>query len=143
MHFLNKPTLVRLYALQLPSTYTSLPRGMSLSGTPDRPSPLLASRSTSTYNPQPIISRISIPPALSKPRRSRPIPLSIIMRLQNPNYPMPYSSYPHGKEGQYQPPLPLPQDYLLLPAPPEQRQPEIYGEGNRVKKGQTIRSAIL
>ncbi|XP_023662948.1 relA-associated inhibitor isoform X1 [Paramormyrops kingsleyae] len=113
---------------KLPSTYTSLPRGVSLSGTPDRPSPLLASRSSSTYNPQPIISRISIPPALSKPRRSRPIPLSIIMRLQNPNYPMSYSSYPHGKEGQYQPPLPLPQDYLPLPAPPEQRQPEIYGE---------------
>ncbi|XP_048836029.1 relA-associated inhibitor isoform X2 [Brienomyrus brachyistius] len=113
---------------KLPSTYTSLPRGVSLSGTPDRPSPLLASRSSSTYNPQPIISRISIPPAVSKPRRSRPIPLSIIMRLQNPNYPMPYSCYPHREEGQYQPPLPLPQDYLPLPAPPEQRQPEIYGE---------------
>ncbi|KAL2095736.1 hypothetical protein ACEWY4_007884 [Coilia grayii] len=51
---------------QLPSHHSSLPRNISVG--PD----------------QPIISRISIPPSTPKVRQHRPIPLSVIMRLQNP-----------------------------------------------------------
>ncbi|XP_076138009.1 relA-associated inhibitor isoform X2 [Alosa pseudoharengus] len=52
----------------MPSHQGSLPRNLHISATPD----------------QPIISRISIPPTTPKARQHRPIPLSVIMRLQNP-----------------------------------------------------------
>uniref|UniRef100_A0A673X0S2 Protein phosphatase 1, regulatory subunit 13 like n=1 Tax=Salmo trutta TaxID=8032 RepID=A0A673X0S2_SALTR len=72
----KKDTLPR----SLQSTHASLPRNTRITVPPD---------SSSLYHapPQPIISRISIPPSSSSsqpPRQHRPIPLSVIMRLQNP-----------------------------------------------------------
>ncbi|XP_063061456.1 relA-associated inhibitor [Engraulis encrasicolus] len=51
---------------QLPSHHSSLPRNSHMP------------------SEQPIISRVSIPPPSAKARQHRPIPLSVIMRLQNP-----------------------------------------------------------
>ncbi|XP_052325182.1 relA-associated inhibitor [Oncorhynchus keta] len=72
----KKDTLPRSHQ----STHSSLPRNTRITVPPD---------SSSLYHapPQPIISRISIPPCSSSsqpPRQHRPIPLSVIMRLQNP-----------------------------------------------------------
>ncbi|XP_062408188.1 relA-associated inhibitor isoform X2 [Sardina pilchardus] len=54
---------------KVPSHHGSLPRNTHISVSPD----------------QPIISRISIPPTAPKARQHQPIPLSVIMRLQNPH----------------------------------------------------------
>ncbi|XP_042153688.1 relA-associated inhibitor isoform X1 [Oncorhynchus tshawytscha] len=72
----KKDTLPRSHQ----STHSSLPRNTRITVPPD---------SSSLYHApsQPIISRISIPPCSSSsqpPRQHRPIPLSVIMRLQNP-----------------------------------------------------------
>lgn len=80
---------------------------------PDNPS-----QPYSPYHAQPIISRISIPPASAQPRQRRPIPLSVIMRLQNPHL------------STYQPSAPIPREYFLPPAqrPPELRQPPVFSD---------------
>ncbi|KAK3547894.1 hypothetical protein QTP70_000350 [Hemibagrus guttatus] len=75
-----------------PSSDGSLPRNTRISVPPDRASP-----TQSLFNPQPIISRVSIPPASSGLRSHRPIPLSVIMRLQNPYYTA-ATRYPYDKE---------------------------------------------
>ncbi|XP_076846045.1 relA-associated inhibitor [Brachyhypopomus gauderio] len=85
------------------------------------------------YGSQPIISRISIPPSSPGTYQHRPIPLSVIMRLQNPYYTMAVPYYPlspEGDLGRQRQPFPLPRDYFhhFQPAPPEQRQPVYYGE---------------
>ncbi|XP_072551157.1 relA-associated inhibitor [Salminus brasiliensis] len=131
---LDSPTTPRKdpLARHLQSTHGSLPRTTRITVPPDRASP-----TQSPYNPQPIISRISIPPSSSQLRQHRPIPLSVIMRLQNPYYAV--APYPHGHMEEEldlglhrkpPPPPPLPREYLYhfqRPAP-EQRQPAYYGE---------------
>ncbi|TRZ04057.1 hypothetical protein DNTS_013804 [Danionella cerebrum] len=113
-----------------PSSHSPHPRNTRISVPPD-PSP----SSSSPYAPQPIISRISIPPANSGARMHRPIPLSVIMRLQNPNYASTDSSYAlspilEPQQGMMRHPLPLPQEYLgqnqTLQQP--QKQPPYYKE---------------
>lgn len=95
----------------------SLPRATRISVPPDS-----SSQSYSPYHVQPIVSRISIPPTSAKPRQRRPIPLSVIMRLQNPHL------------STYQPSAPLPREYFLPPAPqhqqrpPELRQPPVFSD---------------
>ncbi|KAJ8256628.1 hypothetical protein COCON_G00187800 [Conger conger] len=81
------------------------------------------------YNPQPIISRISIPPSSPQTQQRRPIPLSVIMRLQNPRYsPAPFPpSHEEGPALHRQPNF-LPQEYLPQFPPPDLRQPGVYGE---------------
>ncbi|XP_036440870.1 relA-associated inhibitor [Colossoma macropomum] len=115
----------------LQPTQGSLPRNTRISVPPDRASP-----TQSPYAPQPIISRISIPPSAPQLRQHRPIPLSVIMRLQNPYYTA-FTHYPHGLlEGEIdlglhrQPLPPLPRDFMyqFQPQPSEQRQPAYYGE---------------
>ncbi|XP_051580595.1 relA-associated inhibitor-like isoform X2 [Myxocyprinus asiaticus] len=118
---------------QLSSSLSSLPRNTRISVPPDQ-----ASTTSSPYFPQPIISRISIPPAISRARQHRPIPLSVIMRLQNPYYAAVDSRYSPGpvedpQQGFYhQRPLPLPREYLQqgqIPQPQQpQRQPAYYRE---------------
>uniref|UniRef100_A0A8C6WG83 Protein phosphatase 1, regulatory subunit 13 like n=1 Tax=Neogobius melanostomus TaxID=47308 RepID=A0A8C6WG83_9GOBI len=61
-------------------SYGSLPRTTRVTMPPDS-----SSQTYSPFHAQPIISRISIPPTSAKPPQRRPIPLSVIMRLQNPN----------------------------------------------------------
>ncbi|XP_042631042.1 relA-associated inhibitor-like isoform X1 [Cyprinus carpio] len=107
----------------LPSSHSSLPRNTRI------PVPAeLASSTSSTYGPQPIISRISIPPARSVVRQHGPIPLSVIMSLQNPNYAAAASRYAPGLMGEpqqgifYQNP-PLPQEYLRQNQTPQPQQP--------------------
>ncbi|XP_036391833.1 relA-associated inhibitor [Megalops cyprinoides] len=111
-------------------SYTSLPRNARLAVLPDGSS---SPHSSSPYSPQPIISRISIPPSTPQARQHRPIPLSVIMRLQNPYGYQASAHYPRGQGGDsnsamYRQPLLLPREYLPQPAPPEQRQPAVYGE---------------
>ncbi|XP_059420818.1 relA-associated inhibitor-like isoform X2 [Carassius carassius] len=75
--YAKKDTMPR----SLPSSHSSLPRNTRISVHPE-----LASSTSSTYGPQPIISRVSLPPAIFRVRQHGPIPLSVIMRLQNPYY---------------------------------------------------------
>lgn len=90
-------------------SYGSLPRNTCISVPPDS-----SSQAYSPYHAQPIVSRISMPPTSAQPRQRRPIPLSVIMRLQNPHL------------STYQPTAPIPREYFLLPAPqPQQRPPEL------------------
>ncbi|XP_051953078.1 relA-associated inhibitor-like isoform X2 [Xyrauchen texanus] len=111
---------------QLSSSFSSLPRNTHISESPD-----LALTTSFPYGPQPIISRISIPPATSGVRQHRPIPLSFIMRLQNPCYAADASRYAPGpvkdpQQGQH---LPLPREHLQqgqIPQP--QKQPAYYKE---------------
>ncbi|KAL4647690.1 relA-associated inhibitor [Arapaima gigas] len=119
-----------------PSSYSSLPRGMQFSALSERPSPHVSSRTSSPYaSSQPIISRISIPPVTAQPPRNRPIPLSVIMRLQNPHYSLVRTRYPREPPaeemgGLYQQALPMMKswEYLIRQTPSKQVQLGISGE---------------
>lgn len=117
---------------KLQPSYSSLPRNTRISVPPD-----LTSTPSSPYGPQPIISRISIPPTNAGVRKHRPIPLSVIMRLQNPYYALADTRYtpdPIGeqKQGIYRQALPSPKEYFRpveTPQPQQpQRQPAYYRE---------------
>ncbi|XP_035240950.1 relA-associated inhibitor [Anguilla anguilla] len=108
--------------------YGYLPHNVRLTLAPDRPS---SPHGSPSYGPQPIVSRISIPPASPRVQQRRPIPLSVIMRLQNPQYfvaPQPPSRGPEQGSAPYRQPTFVPSDYLPQPPPPELRQPGFYGE---------------
>ncbi|XP_017321162.1 relA-associated inhibitor [Ictalurus punctatus] len=128
---LDSPTLPRkdLLPRHLPSADGSLPRNTRISMPPDG-----ASSTQSPFNPQPIISRVSIPPAAPRLRPSRPIPLSVIMRLQNPYYTA-ATRYPCGTESERdlsmtRQPLLMPRELLchFQPISQEQRPPVYYAE---------------
>ncbi|KAA0714853.1 RelA-associated inhibitor [Triplophysa tibetana] len=113
-------------------SYSSLPRNTRIAVPPDHPL-----TPSSLYGPQPIISRISIPPTNPGVRKHRPIPLSVIMRLQNPAYALDDTRYtpdPVGGQnpGIYRQALPLPKEYfrpVQTPQPQQpQRQPAYYRE---------------
>uniref|UniRef100_A0A667XBK8 Protein phosphatase 1, regulatory subunit 13 like n=2 Tax=Myripristis murdjan TaxID=586833 RepID=A0A667XBK8_9TELE len=116
-----------------PPSHSSLPRNTRITVPPDISSP-----THSPYHPQPIISRISIPPASAQTRQRRPIPLSVIMRLQNPHWSVAQTCHPRALGGgdlpPYHPAMPLPREYLHQPVlqpqppPPELRQPAVYSE---------------
>ncbi|XP_056126187.1 relA-associated inhibitor isoform X2 [Rhinichthys klamathensis goyatoka] len=112
----------------LPPSYSSLPRNTRISVPPDIPS-----NPSSAYSSQQIISRIPVPPPSSEVRQHRPIPLSFIMRIQNPGF----NRYTPGPMGEPQPGIfqqqpPLPREYLRhnqTPQPQQaQRQPPYYRE---------------
>ncbi|XP_053176835.1 relA-associated inhibitor [Scomber japonicus] len=109
-------------------SHASLPRNSRISVPPDV---------SSAYHPQPILSRISIPPTSSQSRQRKPIPLSVIMRLQNPHWGAMSAHHPImlGPEGDmvpYPPGMPIPKEYFHQPRfppqqpPPELRQPAVY-----------------
>ncbi|XP_031719491.1 relA-associated inhibitor isoform X2 [Anarrhichthys ocellatus] len=115
-------------------SHTSLPRNTRIAVPPDVSSPV-----HSPFHPQPIISRISIPPTATQSRQRKPIPLSVIMRLQNPHWRAMSTPHPRvlGGEGDmapYQPPAPFPKDFFHqhvpqpLQHPPELRQPAVYSD---------------
>ncbi|KAL6115762.1 ppp1r13l [Pungitius sinensis] len=115
-------------------SHTSLPRNTRMNVPPDVSSPLY-----SPYHPQPVISRISVPPISTHSRQGRPIPLSVIMRLQNPQWgvmsrPQPRVLGMEGDMAPYQPPVPFPREFFLqhvpkpLQQPPELRQPAVYSD---------------
>uniref|UniRef100_A0A146MV37 IASPP short n=1 Tax=Fundulus heteroclitus TaxID=8078 RepID=A0A146MV37_FUNHE len=111
-------------------TYGSLPRSARIAVPPDA-----SSSGPSPYTPQPIINRVNIPPPVT--RQSGRIPLSVIMRLQNPFYgQMVHNKNFDGKENFaayrmseapqrkiYQPP-----PYPAHHNPPELRQPAVYSD---------------
>ncbi|XP_019944073.2 relA-associated inhibitor [Paralichthys olivaceus] len=109
----------------------SLPRNTRISVPPDVLSPV-----HSPYFSQPIISRISIPPTNTETRERKPIPLSVIMRLQNPHWGGMSSPPPRVVGGEvdmtpYQPAPPFPREFFRqpVPQPPAQlRQPAIYSD---------------
>ncbi|XP_056905942.1 relA-associated inhibitor isoform X1 [Takifugu flavidus] len=111
---------------------SSLPRNARISTPPEILSP-----SHSSYTVQPI-SRISIPPTSTQARQHRPIPLSVIMRLQNPHWGAMSTRHPRlGGEGDmaaYQPAPPMPREFFKEPFfqpqrhPPELRQPAVYSD---------------
>ncbi|KAM6932942.1 relA-associated inhibitor [Xenentodon cancila] len=115
-------------------SYGSLPRNTCISIPPN----LLSPAHSSYYSP-PIISRISIPPASARPHQRKPIPLSVIMRLQNPEWGAMMTHYPQVQGGErdrasYQTAAPMPREFFHQPAfqpqqqPPELRQPAIYSD---------------
>ncbi|KAG9348372.1 hypothetical protein JZ751_002107 [Albula glossodonta] len=127
------PPASRKDSQTFPVQSTSLPRKVRLMGSTDQPSS--PRRGSTPYSPQPIISRISIPPTTPQTRQHRPIPLSVIMRLQNPQYFSGSTHYPRGRGPDdsntgtlYKELTPLHQEYLPQPAPAELRQPGVYGE---------------
>ncbi|XP_076002488.1 relA-associated inhibitor isoform X2 [Genypterus blacodes] len=110
--------------------HASLPRNARVSVPPDLSSPV-----HSPYHPQPIISRISIPPISNQSRQRKPIPLSVIMRLQNPDWgARPTHHQREADMSPYQPASPMSREYFLKSVlqpqqpPPELRQPAIYSE---------------
>ncbi|TST73066.1 RelA-associated inhibitor [Bagarius yarrelli] len=132
---LDSPTIPRKepVARYLPSADGSLPRNARISVPPDRASP-----TQSPFNPQPIISRVSIPPTSTGLRPRRSIPLSVIMRLQNPYYAA-ATSYPYDAEGERdlslpRQPVPLPRELLwhFQPIMQEQRPPIYYTEAPKL-----------
>lgn len=109
----------------------SLPRNARIAVPP--------SQSHSPYQSQPI-SRISIPPNSTQSRQHKPIPLSVIMRLQNPYWGAMIAPQPRVVGGQsdmspYQPAVPVPKEFFQPPAvqpqlkPPELWQPALYSDG--------------
>ncbi|XP_033971782.1 relA-associated inhibitor isoform X1 [Trematomus bernacchii] len=115
-------------------SHASLPRNIRITVPPDVSSPV-----HSPYQPQPIISRISIPPTSSPSRQRKPIPLSVIMRLQNPRWggrpvPNPRLMGGDGDMAPYPPTVPFPREFFhqLVPPslqyPPELRQPAVYSD---------------
>ncbi|XP_077050666.1 relA-associated inhibitor [Siphateles boraxobius] len=110
----------------LPSSHSSLPRNTRISVPPD-----LSSNPSSAYSSQQIISRIPVPPPSSEVRQHRPIPLSFIMRIQNPGR---YTPGPMGEPqpGVFQQLPPLPREYMRQNQTPQpqqaQRQPPYYRE---------------
>uniref|UniRef100_A0A4W6CFZ4 Protein phosphatase 1, regulatory subunit 13 like n=1 Tax=Lates calcarifer TaxID=8187 RepID=A0A4W6CFZ4_LATCA len=122
------------HSQSLQFSHGSLPRNTRISVPPDVSSPV-----HSPYHPQPIISRISIPPTSAQSRQRRPIPLSVIMRLQNPHWGAMATCHPRilGGEGDmvpYQPAGTIPREFFNQPVPqplqhpPELRQPAIYSD---------------
>ncbi|XP_032363379.1 relA-associated inhibitor [Etheostoma spectabile] len=135
-----------------PSVPNSSWRESNLDGPPPAPSPKKDPRSSSLtfthgslprntriadvsspYTPQPIISRISIPPTSTQSRQRKPIPLSVIMRLQNPYWGAMSTSQPRVQGGEggmapYQLPVPIPREFFhqAVPQPPDLRQPAVY-----------------
>lgn len=115
-------------------SHSSLPRNARISAPPEVSSP-----SHYPYTLQPIISRISIPPASAPSRQHRPIPLSVIMRLQNPHWGAMSTRHPRvGGESDmaaYQAAAPMPREFFKQPVfqpqrqPPELRQPALYSDG--------------
>lgn len=116
-------------------SHGSLPRNARISVPPDVSSP-----THSSYHTQPIISRISIPPASAQSSQRKPIPLSVIMRLQNPHWGVMLPQQPRvmGREGvmpPYPPAVPIPREFFRQPVfqlqqpPPELRQPAVYSDG--------------
>ncbi|KAM6987824.1 relA-associated inhibitor [Tautogolabrus adspersus] len=114
--------------------HASLPRNTRITVPPDVSSPV-----HSPYHPQPIMSRISIPPTPTVSRQRKPIPLSVIMRLQNPGWVAMVTRHPRtiggeGDMGPYQPAAPIPREFFHQPGvlplqhPPELRQPTIYSD---------------
>ncbi|KAM8903423.1 relA-associated inhibitor isoform 2-T2 [Spinachia spinachia] len=115
-------------------SHTSLPRNTRVNVAPD-----VSSSLHSPYHTQPVISRISVPPISTQSRQGKPIPLSVIMRLQNPHWGA-MSRPPArvlGMEGDmapYQPPVPFPREFFHqhvpqpLLHPPELRQPAVYSD---------------
>ncbi|XP_062861214.1 relA-associated inhibitor [Trichomycterus rosablanca] len=129
---LDSPTMPRKENLQrhLPAIDGTLTRTTRITVPPDRSSP---TQSQSHYSAQPI-SRISIPPASTRTRPHRPIPLSVIMRLQNPYYAS-AARHPCIQEGEMVPvmpsqPVPLPREFLyhFQPVAPLQMKTAHYGE---------------
>lgn len=118
-------------------SHSSLPRNARISAPPEVSSP-----SHSPYSFQPIISRISIPPTCTQSRQHRPIPLSVIMRLQNPHWSAMSTRHPRvGGESNmaaYQPAAPMPREFFQQPGfhpqrqPAELRQPALYSDGGRL-----------
>ncbi|XP_073337695.1 relA-associated inhibitor isoform X2 [Pagrus major] len=111
-------------------SHGSLPRNTRISVPPDVSSPV-----HSPYHLQPIISRISIPPTSAQSRPRKPIPLSVIMRLQNPHWGAIATRHPRvlgeeGDMGPYPPVGPFPREFSNQPVlyPPELRQPAIYSD---------------
>lgn len=116
-------------------SHSSLPRNTRISAPPEVSSP---------YTFQPIISRISIPPACTQSRQNRPIPLSVIMRLQNPHWGAMSTRHPRvGDESNmaaYQAAAPMPREFFKQPIfqpqrhPPELRQPALYSDGRMLSR---------
>ncbi|XP_028274956.1 relA-associated inhibitor [Parambassis ranga] len=118
-------------------SHGSLPRNSRISVPPD-----VSSSAHSQYHPQPIISRISIPPASPQSRQRGPIPLSVILRLQNPHWratmptPNPRVMGGEGDMPPYQLAAPILKElfhqhvplYQPHQQPPELRQPAVYSD---------------
>ncbi|XP_043974508.1 relA-associated inhibitor isoform X2 [Gambusia affinis] len=115
-------------------SFGSLPRGARIAVPPDA-----SSSGHSPYGPQPIVSRVNMPPLSSLPRQSRRIPISVILRLQNPYYGQMSALQNQPMEGQgdfahYHMPEAAPRKFFQSPAypsqhyPPELRQPAVYSD---------------
>lgn len=115
-------------------SYGSLPRSARIAVPPDAPP-----SGHSPYGPQPIASRVNMPPPTSLSRPSRRIPISVILRLQNPHYGQVATHQNPTMEGRgdfahYCLPEAAPREFLPPASyhqrhpPPELRQPAVYSD---------------
>ncbi|KAM6973018.1 relA-associated inhibitor [Aplochiton taeniatus] len=109
-----------------PPSYASLPRITRVTMPPER-----ASSAHPPFSTQPV-GRISIPPVTGQPRQRRPIPLSVIMRLQNPHWAPVTLRQPRegeGDMGMYRQAVPMLQyQPKPLASHPEHQIPVFYSE---------------
>uniref|UniRef100_A0A3B3DZY0 Protein phosphatase 1, regulatory subunit 13 like n=1 Tax=Oryzias melastigma TaxID=30732 RepID=A0A3B3DZY0_ORYME len=114
-------------------SYGSLNRPTRRSVPPDVPS-----SAQPPFMAQPISSRISIPPNTTLSRQNKPIPLSVILRLQNPRWGAMRVRHPRagggeGERGGHQSAPPPQREYVRQPpVQVEQQTPSIPGDGGEV-----------
>uniref|UniRef100_A0A1A7W611 Protein phosphatase 1, regulatory (Inhibitor) subunit 13 like n=4 Tax=Nothobranchiidae TaxID=405002 RepID=A0A1A7W611_9TELE len=119
-------------------SYNSLPRNARISVPPDvQPqSHYRETKSSPYYQPS---SRISVPPTYSQARQSIKVPVSAILRLQNPHFGVMTPRLPQVLERErdaaaYQPGIIFPKEcfrkraFKLQQRPAEQRQPAFYSD---------------
>ncbi|XP_037836731.1 relA-associated inhibitor isoform X2 [Kryptolebias marmoratus] len=116
-------------------SYGSLPRNARISVPPDvsAQAQFHREKKNSPHYSQPI-SRITIPPSLSQLSHQKALPLSVILRLQNPFFGEGLIQPSMALEGERDVPAPILQDFFHQPAyqphqlPPELRQPAVYSD---------------
>lgn len=112
-------------------SYGSLNRPTRRSVPPDVPS-----SAQPPFMAQPISSRISIPPNTTLSRQNKPIPLSVILRLQNPRWGAMRVRHPRagggeGERGGHQSAPPPQREYVRQPPVQVEQQapPAAYSDG--------------
>lgn len=116
-------------------SYGSLPRNARIAVPPDVSSQAQFHREIKTppYYSQPL-SRISVPPTSSPFPQRKALPLSVILRLQNPYFgamtPHPSAVLDTERDfPPYGPPVPILQEFFHQPAVQPQQQPPVYTDG--------------
>lgn len=120
-------------------TYGSLPRNARIAVPPDVSSQAQFQRELKPPQYYAPLSRISVPPNSSPFPQRKALPLSVILRLQNPYFGA-MTSHPSTLLEEerdfppYQPPVPILQDFFHQPDFQPQQQPAVYSDGKTLEE---------